>query len=247
MSVLQVVADRDKFEMDQEVEQEVFLKTNERFDVETRRGSPMDVSDLQRAGEVPILFQMHTAAPAVPALACKHVTYVSDQCKLLQKPEISCIGHCHPVFSYELLHCLGALTMPCALTTRWCIHSIHFHQWCVNVGVGWASTVFVMLPGQDTTVSPRGRVVPEVATLTQRNALKVSTALRVSSLRGPASEANGGQGTQEQRLVLQDCSGGVTEIGYADKFLRYRITQYLSECLVLGLVFNFVFFHTDAA
>ena len=45
-----VVADRDKFSMDQEVEQEVFLKTNERFDVETRRGSPMDVSDLQRAG-----------------------------------------------------------------------------------------------------------------------------------------------------------------------------------------------------
>ena len=45
-----VVADRDKFSMDQEVEQEVFLKTNERFDVETRRGSPMDVSDLRRAG-----------------------------------------------------------------------------------------------------------------------------------------------------------------------------------------------------
>lgn len=45
-----VVADRDKFSMDQEIEQEVFLKTKGRFDVETRRGSPMDVSDLQRAG-----------------------------------------------------------------------------------------------------------------------------------------------------------------------------------------------------
>lgn len=70
------------------------------------------------------------------------------------------------------------------------------------------------------TVSPRGRVVPEVATLTQRNALKVSTALRISSLRAPESDRGGKATPRQQRLVLQDCSGGVKEIGYADKFLR---------------------------
>lgn len=78
------------------------------------------------------------------------------------------------------------------------------------------------------TVSPRGRVVPQVATLAQRNALKVSTALRVSSLRGPMSEQKADKAAgREQRLVLQDCSGGVTEIGYADKFLRSS-SPYLS-------------------
>lgn len=110
------MADRDKFEMDQEVEQEVFLKTNERFDVETRRGSPMDVSDLQRAG------------------------------------------------------------------------------------VGWASTVFVMLPGQYFTVSPRGRVVPQVATLTQRNALKVRTFVLVT----PCSRRPGGGSTCSAEVLGSD-------------------------------------------
>jgi hypothetical protein len=80
-----------------------------------------------------------------------------------------------------------------------------------GAGVGRASTVFVMLPDSSTTISPRGQVVPEVATLTQRNALKVSTALRVSSLR---------VADQGQPVVLQDCSQGWKEIGYADKLLR---------------------------
>ena len=81
-----------------------------------------------------------------------------------------------------------------------------------------------MLPGQDMTVSPRGRVVPQVATLAQRNALKVSTALRVQSLRDPPSVQKADRAAgREQRLVLQDST--VTEVGYADKFLRYNFSQ----------------------
>jgi hypothetical protein len=35
---------------------QVFLKTNSRFDIETRKGSPMDVTDLQRAGVKPFVY-----------------------------------------------------------------------------------------------------------------------------------------------------------------------------------------------
>lgn len=59
-------------------------------------------------------------------------------------------------------------------------------------------------------VSPPGQIIPDLATLTQKNSFKVATALRVASLR---------DARPDHPMVLQDSTGGWKEIGYCEKFL----------------------------
>lgn len=64
-------------------------------------------------------------------------------------------------------------------------------------------------------MSPPGQIIPDLATVTQKNAVKVATALRVASLRDTRPD---------HPMVLQDSTGEWKEIGYCDKFLG-SVTQ----------------------